>query len=385
MKIVWLIGCLFMAGSLSAQDSTVEKVHALQFSGYIKDLHSFTFDKDYSEAITGNLIHNRINLKYRPFKGFSTALEMRNRLFWGEEVSQTPGYAQGLKYPGESEDLSITWFEMDNMLLYSNIDRLWAEYATDTWNVRAGRQRINWGMGTLWNPNDIFNTYNFLDFDYEERPASDAIKAQYLFGNMSHIEVAAARTADSANNSIAAVKYFTNAWTYDIQVLAGIYLSQPTLGLGWAGSLGNVGFKGEAQCFFEKDTLPGQLNWMMEADYVFSKGWYVNGGALLNSEGLDKPISESGITSFNITPRTPMPTKWNIYAGFSKEVTPLFSANLSTVFAPGTNLLLVLPSVQYNLATNLDVNLVGQSFFAEQPGGFEGLAHRWFLRLKWSF
>ena len=385
MKPVWLIGCLMATASLTAQDSTVEKVHKLRFSGYIKDLHSFTFNRDYSEVVTGNLIHNRINIKYQPIKGFTAALEMRNRLFWGEELAQTPGYVQGLKYPGESEDLSITWFEMDNMLLYSNIDRMWAEYAAGKWNVRAGRQRINWGIGTLWNPNDIFNTYNFLDFDYEERPASDAIKGQYLFNNMSNMEIAVARTGDSTNSTIGALKYFTNKWGYDFQALCGFYLSQPTLGGGWAGSIGNAGFKGEGQYFFKKDTLDGQLNLMMEADFLFAKGWYVNMGTLLNSEGLDGPFEESDLTTLNLSPRNPMPTKWNIYAGASKEITPLFSANLSTVFAPGTNLLMVLPSLQYNLATNLDIHVVGQSFFAERSGSFESMAHRWYLRFKWSF
>lgn len=385
MTAPWLIGCLFLAVSAAAQDSTIEKAHKLQCNGYIKDLHSFTFDKDFSEALTGNLIHNRFNLKYRPFKGFTAALEMRNRLFWGEEVANTPQYVQGLKYPGESEDLSITWFELDNMLLYSNIDRLWAEYDAGKWSVRAGRQRINWGIGTLWNPNDIFNTFNFLDFDYEERPASDAVKAQYLFDNMSHMELAVARTGDSNRHTIAAVRYFTNVQNYDLQWLAGVYLSQPTLGAGWAGSIGDAGFKGEAQYFFKKDTMLGQLNLMLEADYVFSKGWYVNGGALFNSDGSDKPFSQTNLSDFRLTPRNPMPTKWNLYAGFAKEVTPLFSVNLSTVYAPGTNLLLVLPALQYNLATNLDVHLIGQSFFAEQTAGFEGMMHRVYLRLKWSF
>lgn len=385
MKPGWLIGCLLFAVYLSAQDSTDDKKQKLQFNGYLKDLHSFTFDKGYSNVLTGSLLHNRINFKYRPIKGLTAAMEMRNRLFWGEEVAQTPGFVQGLRYPGESIDLSITWFELDNMLLYSNIDRLWVDYAAGNWNVRAGRQRINWGIGTLWNPNDIFNTYNFLDFDYEERPASDAIKGQYLFDNMSHMEMAVARTGDSINRTIAAAKYFTNKWNYDMQLLLGIYLSQPTVGAGWAGSIGNAGFKGETQYFFAKDSLAAQLNLMLEADYVFSKGWYVNGGALLNTEGIDTPLSETNLEAFQLSPRNLMPTKWNLYAGFTKQVNPLFSVNLSTVYAPGTNFLLVLPSLQYNLYTNLDVNLIGQSFFADQSGNFEGMTHRWFLRLKWSF
>jgi hypothetical protein len=383
MKYLFIIGLLLQTIFAFAQDSIAEKKFRMQ--GYIKDLHSFTFNKDFSEVVTGNLVHNRLNFKYRPFKGFTAALEMRNRLFWGEEMAQTPSFASGLKYPGESEDLSITWVEMDNLLLFSNIDRLWVDYGANKWNVRLGRQRINWGIGTLWNPNDIFNTYNFLDFDYEERPASDAIKGQYLFGNMSNMELAVARTGDSVSNSIVAVKYFTNKWNYDFQFLGGFYLEQPTLGAGWAGSIGNAGFKGESQYFFAKGSLPGQLNLAMEADYIFGKGWYLAGGGLFNSEGIDEPLDITSISSFTLSPRQPMPTKWNLFTSFSKEITPLFLVNTGVVYAPETNLLMVLPSLQYNLAENLDVNLVGQSFFAEQPAGFEGMVHRVYFRLKWSF
>lgn len=32
-----------------------------------------------------------------------------------------------------------------------------------------------------WNPNDWFNTYNYFDFDYEERPGTDAIRVRVYF------------------------------------------------------------------------------------------------------------------------------------------------------------------------------------------------------------
>jgi hypothetical protein len=87
--------------------------------------------------------------------------------------------------------MSVVWIDTRNVVAVSVIDRIWLEYHREKWHARAGRQRINWGMGTTWNPNDLFNTYNFLDFDYEERPAVDAIKVQYLTGLMDHVEVAA--------------------------------------------------------------------------------------------------------------------------------------------------------------------------------------------------
>lgn len=383
MRTAVIFVLVLKATLLIAQDSV--RVKKFEIRGYAKDLQTLTFNKDLSELISGNFIHNRLNFKYKPVAGFTAALEMRNRIFWGEEVRIAPGLSSGLRYPSESVDLSHTWFETEGMLFHSNIDRLWMEYSAAQWSVRVGRQRINWGIGTAWNPNDLFNTFNFLDFDYEERPASDAVKVQYRMGTMSNLELAVARTGAETENVIAAGRYFTNRWNYDFQFLAGWYMNQPTAGAGWSGSIGNTGFKGELQYFFDRGEWPSQLNILVEADHIFNNGWYVRAGALLNNRGLDKPISFLDVSSLDLSPRNPMPTKWNLLTTVAKEITPLFTANAGFVYAPQTNLLILLPSLQYNLATNLDVSLVWQSFFAELPVGFEVLSHRIFLRFKWSF
>jgi hypothetical protein len=77
--------------------------------------------------------------------------------------------------------------------------------------------------------------------------------------------------------------------------------------------------------------------------------------------------------------------KWNLSVTPAKEITPLLSVNASLLYAPGTNLFIFFPSFQYNLATNLDISLVWQSFFAELNKTFEAVNHRGFLRMKWSF
>jgi hypothetical protein len=383
MKCLPGIMIFLSALHLHAQDSVAIK--PFQVTGYVKDMQTLTFNPDFDQLITGNLIHNRLNFRYKPVKGLTAAMEMRNRFFWGEEVKLTPDFSSGLRYSSEWADLSITWFETESMVLYTNIDRLWLEYASGSWNVRLGRQRINWGITTTWNPNDIFNTYNFLDFDYEERPSTDAIKGQYLLGGMSYAELAVSRSGSPIDKTIVAGRYFTNYKNYDIQFLAGWYLDQPTVGLGWSGSIGNTGFKGETQYFIQHESYQSQLNVALEADYIFSNGWYISGGGLYNSRGLDDPINAWNITSLELSPLNPMPTKWNLVGVVSKAITPLLTLSASAVYAPKTNFLIVLPSVRYNLATNLDIDLVWQSFYAEQASGFDALTHRAFIRFKLSF
>ena len=65
--------------AVNAQDTTALP-KKLTISGYIKDLQTLSFDKDFKELITGNLIHNRLNIKWKPSERITAVSEIRNRL-----------------------------------------------------------------------------------------------------------------------------------------------------------------------------------------------------------------------------------------------------------------------------------------------------------------
>jgi hypothetical protein len=369
--------------NINAQDSTTPP-KKLTVNGYIKDLQTLTFDKNFNNLITGNLIHNRLNFKWKPSTQITAVAELRNRLFWGEEVKYTSNFAAQLRNENEKVNLQKVWIEKNALVLHTNVERLYADWRNEEWSVRFGRQRINWGITTTWNPNDIFNTYNFLDFDYEERPGIDGAKMEYTFSSSFKTEMVYAHTGVE-NSSVAAFRYGLNKWNYDMQLITGWYNDHPTIGAGWAGPIKEAGFKGEAQYFFGSKDSGDHLNISLEGDYMFKKGWYVNASLLYNSHGLYQPVENWDTVNLKLSPENLMPTKWNIMVTTSKAFTPLLSANASLLYAPGSNLLILLPALQYNLATNLDVNLVWQSFFAEQHQNFEAINHRCYLRMKWSF
>lgn len=369
--------------NVKAQDSAALP-KKLTINGYIKDLQTLTFDKNFKDLISGNLIHNRINVKWKPSNKFTAVAEFRNRLFWGEEVKLTPGFASLLRNDNEAVNLQTAWIKNPSLVLHTNVERLYADYKRTKWNVRFGRQRINWGITTTWNPNDIFNAYNFLDFDYEERPGVDGARLQYIFNHSFNTEIAYVNTGKK-DGSIAALKYSLNKWNYDMQLITGWINNHITLGAGWAGYIKEAGFKGEIQYFLGTNDSTNHLNISLESDYMFKKGWYVNVGFLFNNNGLNKPVDNWNAINLKLSPENLMPTQWNIIVTTAKEITPLLSVNTSVLYAPGTNLVILFPSFQYNLATNLDVNLVWQSFFSELQNHFEAVNHRCFLRLKWSF
>lgn len=384
MKKLVAIGFIFSFSiAANAQDSTAIS-KKLAINGYIKNLQTLTFDKYLSDLVSGNTIHNRVNVKWMPTDRFTGDAEFRTRLIWGEEVKLTPGFVSLLRNENEAINMQKIWMENKSMVLLTNVERLYADYGNDQLNIRIGRQRINWGVATTWNPNDIFNSYNFLDFDYEERPGVDGAKARYLFNSSFNTELAYANTGKK-NGSVAAFKFALNQWGYDLQLITGWYHTHPTVGAGWAGNIKDAGFKGEAQYFLPGQDSTGHLNLAIQGDYMFKKGWYVNLGLLFNNQGSNKSLNNWRNLNLGFSPENLMPTKWNLIATTMKEVTPLLSANLSVLYTPGTNLLILYPSFRYSLSTNLDADLVWQSFFAEQDHVFEAVNHTCFFRLKWSF
>lgn len=383
MKKWILIPAILFSPAVHAQDS-ISFPGQLVISGYIKNLQVLNFDKDFNNPVSSNLIHNRTNIKWKPFTNITIAGELRNRVFWGEEVQLTPGFASMLRNRNEKLNLQKAWIADSSFVVHTNVERLYFDYNNNKLNVRIGRQRINWGIATTWNPNDIFNTYNFLDFDYEERPGSDGGKVQYRFNNSVNIEIAYANTGIKTG-SIAAAKLLLNKWNYDMQIISGVYKDHATIGCGWAGSIKDAGFKGELQYFLKNPDSADHLNIVLEGDYMFKKGWYLNTSVLFNSNGLNKPVTAWQAVDLRISPEQLIPTKWNVILSTSKEINPLFSGTISVLYTPGTNLLILLPSLQYSLMENLDISLYWQSFFVEINNNLEGASHRCFLRMKWSF
>lgn len=217
---------------VNAQD---EKEHAkwIEWNGYIKDLQTVSFINRADSLTSVNLLHNRINLKINLTGKISGRLEIRNRIFYGDQLNKVNDFDNVISQYNGIFDLSKLWVNEKTIVAHSVIDRMLLQYSADKWDIKVGRQRINWGIHTIWNPNDIFNAYNFLDFDYEERPGSDAIRIQHYSKNNSSLELAC-KPGNHNNETIAAILYKFNKKSYDIQLLGGIPTGYFTgCGLGW--------------------------------------------------------------------------------------------------------------------------------------------------------
>ena len=253
--------------------------------------------------------------------------------------------------------------------------------------MRIGRQRINWGINTIWNPNDIFNTFSFTDFDYEERPGSDAVRLQYFTGVASSIEFAV-KAFTSWENATAGFLWKTNRWEYDFQVLAGIFQQHLVFGGGWEGAIKGAGFKGEFSYFY--DTRPDSSQrhsfaGAISVDYLFPSRTYLIAGFLYNSNG---SITANATELFGYQPsaKNVYPYRYAVFLTFSQPIKEIFSIGLTAIYSPGeSHSLFVNPTFTYTISEQWDLSLIGQVAFNRLGNQYISPLQVAFLRFKLSF
>ncbi len=383
-KIACII--LFLATNLAAQTQD-SKTPWLEMGGYVKDLQSVYFFGKIDSSTTATLLHNRLNFKFTLSPEISGRVELRNRVFYGEQVRQIPNFGTVIDQYSGLLDLSVLWLNENSFVAHTVIDRMLLQYTTGTWDITMGTQRINWGIANIWNPNDIFNAYNFLDFDYEERPGNDALRVQRYLGNDASVEVAW-RPGKKPDEHIGAVRYRFNQWRYDIQFLAGVYHSDIVMGGGWAGNIKNAGFKGEFSYFYpyRKDTgIEAAFSLSLMADRTFMNDWYASVAMLFNSDPTNDFSGGGALYDTNLSARALFPFRYNFYTSVVKNMSPITSFNLSVIYAPEKNTLIVFPGFVWNVAANFDLDITTQSFFATEQNRYKNLVTAVYTRGRWSF
>jgi hypothetical protein len=386
-RLFSILGLLLLTSStLSAQDSISQKHYSV--NGYLKDMQTFVFFNTTEKWETMNLIHNRINFKWFPITPLSVTAEMRNRFMIGNLLKENETYKLGQVADAGLIKLNTNVIIGRSYLLNVAIDRFYIDYNKNRWQLTLGRQRINWGQTFVWNPNDLFNSYNYFDFDYEEKPGSDAARIQYYTTSTNRAELA--MKADSARKITTAGLYRFNKWDYDFQLLAGILGGEDiVLGAGWSGQVAKGGFRGEMSYFRPRKNF-NQVNGHYVAsigyDYMFANSLFLQLECLYSStlEGV-KGFDITHLNSFQVSVKNPFFDNVSIFTSLSYPFTPLWKGSLGTIANPHNKIYIAVPSFDLNLLQNLDFSLISQIMGMENSQKDFTILTLILLRLKYSF
>lgn len=381
-KILLMSICAcFLPLHLQAQGSPEADV-----GGYLKELGSVGIGNDLKTYHYDNILHHRLETKVSFGSYLSVQADLRTRLFHGWSVQQNPDFGWAIANDPGYFDLSRTLVDTDDAVLNMAIDRLQLSFEKGAWEVHAGRQRINWGKTLVWNPNDLFNAYAYLDFDYEERPGTDAVYARYSWSYASSVE-GGYRLGKSWDESVLALMLRGNIGEYDVQAIAGNYYDQLALGLGWSGYLQSAGFKGELSYFGPRDQWlkeKGHVTGSLGSDYMFGNGVYLSTEFLYNG-GWDR--SSNALETLVRPPRADdlfiAETGYFVQSSFS--INPLTGISGGVLGSFDRKMLILIPQLTHSLGENTDLLILAQLLKGPVFTEITETPNLFYVRLKWSY
>ena len=389
MKTANFIVYLFIycfSTTVNAQSNEI-KPSWVSLNGYVKNIQITSFIQKIDSNASANYFHNRLNFKFTLAPKWSGRLEIRNRIIYGEQVKETTNFGNTINQYDGLFELSHLWINEKSFIFHSVIDRILVNYSDKNWKITLGRQRINWGITNIWNPNDIFNAYNFLDFDYEERSGNDAFRIQRNLNDNTELEFAY-KPGKKENEHTAAFLYKFNKWKYDFQFLGGINKTDYVIGCGWAGNIKEAGFKGEMSYFIPKTSNLNSyesFSISLMADQTFNNNWYVSIASLYNTNPSNEITFIESAQKTNLSAKLLFPFRYTFYATAIKTISPIMNLNFSTIYSPEKNTFILIPNFTWNVATDFDLDFTAQSFFAKQDNSYKNLITQFYIRSRWSF
>lgn len=394
MRKQLIILLFFIVHTASAQLSSFD------YNGYAKYLFSTSKIPRIDDRLNDNLIHLRLNTKWYATEKLTAALEMRFRAFYGESVEKIPSYSELIQTQHEFAELDAVIWESETSIGYLEADRFYVDYHKDNFQITLGRQRVAWGTCWVWNPTDLFNPQNVLNFDYEELPATDAVRLQYYTGPVTKIDVTYQPAIDPDNQILAGLWSF-NQWNYDINLIAAMRFKRWLSGLSWTGDILDAGFRGEVlvtQAPDEPDTnsLYQQIgesslsSWdkpivsvALSGDYTFPNTFYIHTEILYNNNGktYNTLLFQEEALSLGMLSAA----RWSLYQEFSYDVTPLLRGTIYGIFNPDDKSFVIVPSINYSVVTNLDLYLISLFFEGDTLTQYGEYGTAFYARIKFSF
>ena len=402
-RFCWFLIVLFhflLMKQLSAQLSKWD------YGGYAKNLITYADGDIEGYPIefgrwqnTGQL---RFNVFYYPTDDLAASLQSRTLLIYQQDQKSIRDFQEELVPSTYYFDLKFEWLKENDVYGFTEIDRFYLNWRRQNWEVILGRQRIAWGTCLVWNPTDLFNPFDILDFDYEERPGTDALQLQYFTGPLSQFNLSftPGRTSQDVVN---AGRYVANRWNYDVALIAGWQRNSLRLGANWAGQLFDGGFRGEilysdpnmkyrtlnteasslGDLYVEREVTESFWTIALSGDYTFSNSFYIHTEYLYNGLGT---TGKAGSRRFDIIFTGELtPARQSFFQEFAYQFTPLIRGNFFIIVNPNDKSWIAAPSLQYSVATNWEIYLLVFPSGGEVGTEYGGFPNQYFARVKYAF
>lgn len=157
-------------------------------------------------------------------------------------------------YPRHLIDLDWKLLSDGNVLINESIDRLFFKQTFEDFELTLGRQRINWGVGRIWQPTELFHPVNPANFGKIEKTGADALSAKFFFGNFTDAELIV-NFRERISDFNYGLRLRTNFSPFDISGIIGYFDRNPAIGMDFTGNVFDAGIRAEA-IYIRNDEKP---------------------------------------------------------------------------------------------------------------------------------
>lgn len=165
-------------------------------------------------------------------------------------------------------DATTNWLLPDESLRAElSIYRAYLSYRSERTLLVAGRQRIPFGVGRIWNPIDVFNPIDATAIEPDEREGTEALRVEYSLGAL-----AIADATLASEKAAARVKGYLDF--ADCALVVEVDNTKDLVITGWEleGELWGTGIeaRSEGGVFYDRQQEDSSLNLIIGAEYAFA-------------------------------------------------------------------------------------------------------------------
>ncbi len=283
----------------------------------------------------------------------------------------------------QAVDLKTQPFSNDNVMINHFIDRLYVKQFFDFGEITAGRQRVSWGVGRIWQITDLFNPINPANFTQFEKEGADALSGKIYTGNFSDLEMVI-NFRQSFNDYNYGFRYRTNFSEFDFGAIGGYFDNRYVTGLEIAGNFFDAGVRSEILLSAdESDIKSNYYKLLLGIDYQFTDKLYGLLEYKHNGQGTECKLCYDLEKLF----KGEMQNAGLDY--FASQITyqfhPLLSGNLMLITNLRDNSGFLSSGLNYNIFQNFNLGLSGIFFYGSERSEYWYYSTSGLINIEWYF
>ena len=264
-----------------------------------------------------------------------------------------------------------------------SLHRGWLRLDVGKVQLTAGRQRIAWGTGRIWNPTDRFNPVDPTALEPSEKTGVDSLFAEYRYSGFGAIQlVAAPGKAEHDVSRKLAARIRDTIGEMDFSMTAGKIGVERVLGADAAANIFEGTFRVEAmQAWPQGGKAYAQAS--VGYDYTLSNDVFPEGLYLL----VEYFYNGAPGTAPSLEPVDRLYSLARHAAGLSAgyDITPLWRLDGTVIWDISDQSRFFLPNLSWSAAENLDVSLFALLFDGKQASEFGRRENLYALQLELFF